>query len=74
MLHLRLATDPSKIYKNTLILIQWYFLTCRMPFLKLSQHVLANVKQVSGDIIVHPEASWTSLIWALYQVGNAKDY
>jgi len=23
---------------------------------------------------VHPKASWTSLIWALYQVDNAKDY
>jgi len=22
---------------------------------------------------VHPKASWTSLIWALYQVDNAKD-
>ena len=31
-------------------------------------------KKVSGDIIVHPKASWTSLIWALYQADNAKDY
>ena len=29
-------------------------------------------KEVSGDIvIVHPKASWISLIWALY---HAKDY
>ena len=30
--------------------------------------------EVSGDIIVHPKASWTGLIWALYQVDNAQDY
>ena len=23
---------------------------------------------------MHPKTSWTSLIWALYQVDNAKDY
>jgi len=29
--------------------------------------------EVSGNITVHPKASWNSLIWALYQADNAKD-
>jgi len=64
------------IYRNFAFLIMsvpvnlQYYSMCSRYLPSICMFCVMHVSK--WDIIVHPKASWTSLIWALYQVDKAK--